>query len=74
MATMLCTGLIIAAAPAGAAPAGSAHGAQFASPGPPGGVNVNGFSSGVSLALADREIAAARQLHCRVVRADWPAR
>src|SRR5207248_77804 len=50
-----------------------AHGAtssQRPATGPLGGVNVIGLYSGVSPAVADRQIAAARKLHAKVVRAE----
>ena len=69
LAAAACTALILGAAPpAGAAP--TAGSAQISVPAPPGGVNVKGLYSGVSLGVADHEIAAARQLHARVVRAE----
>jgi len=67
--------LALVASCAAAGPAQGAPSARRASTAPLGGVNVIGLYSGVSLATADRQIAAARKLHARVVRAElrWSA-
>jgi hypothetical protein len=62
--------LALAACCAAAGSALGAPNARRASAVPLGGVNVIGLFSGSTLATADRQIAAARKLHARVVRAE----
>jgi hypothetical protein len=62
--------LALAACCAATGPAQGAASARGAAAAPLGGVNVIGLFSGSTLATADRQIAAARKLHAKVVRAE----
>jgi len=62
--------LALAAWSAAACQSAGATSAHGSSAGALGGVNVIGLFSGSTLSVADREIAAARKLHARVVRAE----
>jgi len=52
--------------------AGNPPAAHLSTAAPLGGLNIVGSGGGSSLALADREIAAARALHAKLVRTDVP--
>lgn len=67
---MLVLGLAGLLAPAGRGQ--GAIGSQAQSKAPLGGVTIEGVGAGLSLALADREIARVRALHAKVVRIDIP--
>jgi hypothetical protein len=70
-AALVLASLVATASLCSAAPAAHARGsARAAAAGPPaGGVNLSGYSDGASLAFADTEIAAARRLNAKLVRA-----
>jgi polysaccharide biosynthesis protein PslG len=73
--TLRAVALLVLCAACGLAPVTALAGARAAHPAasaPWGGINIVSSSGRAPLALADREIAAARALHARVVRTEVP--